>query len=129
MKIAVIDLGTNGFRLYIAETFEAGKYNIIYKESNELKLAAQGIHRIGEAPFQRGIETLRHFSEVLKQHKVLKVNAFATAAVRIAENGQEFLDAIKMQTGIEIELISLKNLSLQPYKKKAEINFFLFEED
>jgi exopolyphosphatase/pppGpp-phosphohydrolase len=26
MKIAVIDLGTNGFRLYIAETFEPRQY-------------------------------------------------------------------------------------------------------
>ena len=106
MKIAVIDLGTNGFRLYIAETFEAGKYTIIHKESNELKLAAEGIHRIGKAPFERGVETMCHFSEVLKQHNVLKINAFATAAVRMAENGQHFIETVKQQTGIDIELIS-----------------------
>ena len=106
MKIAVIDLGTNGFRLNIAETFEQGQYQIIHKESNELKLAAEGIHRIGDAPFQRGVETLHLFSSVLKQHNVLKVKAFATAAVRLAENGQHFMDTIKNETGIDIELIT-----------------------
>jgi exopolyphosphatase / guanosine-5'-triphosphate,3'-diphosphate pyrophosphatase len=106
MTIAVIDLGTNGFRLQIAETFEQGKYRIIHKEANELKMAAEGIHRIGDAPFQRGVETMRHFSTVLKQHNVLKIKAFATAAVRMADNGQHFIETVKTETGIAIELIS-----------------------
>jgi exopolyphosphatase/guanosine-5'-triphosphate,3'-diphosphate pyrophosphatase len=106
MKIAVIDLGTNGFRLQIAETFEKGSFNIIHREANELKLAADGIHRIGEQPFKRGLETMMLFAEVLKQHQVTKVNAFGTAALRIAENGQDFIDAVKQETSINIELIS-----------------------
>jgi exopolyphosphatase/pppGpp-phosphohydrolase len=54
ITIAVIDLGTNGFRLYIAETLEQGQYRIIHRETHELKLAAEGIHRIGDVSFQRG---------------------------------------------------------------------------
>ena len=106
MKIAVIDLGTNGFRLQIAETFEAGKFEIIHRESNELKLASEGIHRIGAAPFQRGVAAMQHFANVLKQHNVLKINAFGTAALRLAENGAEFIETVKHKTGIAIELIS-----------------------
>jgi exopolyphosphatase / guanosine-5'-triphosphate,3'-diphosphate pyrophosphatase len=106
MTIAVIDLGTNGFRLQIAETFERRHYRIIHKEAHELKLASEGIHHIGDAPFQRGVETMRHFSTVLKQHNVLKIKAFATAAVRMADNGQHFIETVKQETGIEIELIS-----------------------
>jgi exopolyphosphatase / guanosine-5'-triphosphate,3'-diphosphate pyrophosphatase len=106
MTIAVIDLGTNGFRLYIAETLEQGQYRIIHRETHELKLAAEGIHRIGDASFQRGVETVHHFSNILKQYNVLTIKAFATAAVRIAENGQYFIDTIKKETGIHIELIS-----------------------
>ncbi len=71
-----------------------------------MKLAAEGIHRIGDAPFQRGVETLHHFSSILKQHNVLKIKAFATAAVRMAENGQDFIETIKNETGIDIELIT-----------------------
>jgi exopolyphosphatase / guanosine-5'-triphosphate,3'-diphosphate pyrophosphatase len=106
MNIAVIDLGTNGFRLYIAEKREAGKFEIIKRVSRELQLASEGIHHIGEAPFQRGIEAMQFFADTLKMYNVLKIKAFATAAVRIADNGQQFINRVKEKTGIEIKLIS-----------------------
>ncbi len=106
MKIAVIDLGTNGFRLQIAETFEAGKFDIIHRESRDLKMASEGFQRIGDDPFKRGLEAMRHFCVVLKLHNVLKINAFGTAFLRLAENGAAFMEAVKRETGIEIELIS-----------------------
>jgi exopolyphosphatase / guanosine-5'-triphosphate,3'-diphosphate pyrophosphatase len=106
MKIAVIDLGTNGFRLQIAETFEAGKFNIIHRESRDLKMASEGFQRIGDDPFKRGLEAMRHFCVVLKLHNVLRINAFGTAFLRLAENGAAFMEAVKRETGIEIELIS-----------------------
>jgi exopolyphosphatase / guanosine-5'-triphosphate,3'-diphosphate pyrophosphatase len=106
MKIAVIDLGTNGFRLQIAETFEAGKFNIIHRESRDLKMASEGFQRIGAAPFRRGLDAMRHFGEVLKEYNVLKINAFGTAFLRLAENGKEFMDAVERETGICVELIS-----------------------
>ncbi len=105
-KIAVIDLGTNGFRLYIAETLHKGHFHIIHRESNDLKLASEGIHHIGEAPFERGLAAMSHFSTVLKKHDVHKIQAFGTAALRIADNGQAFMDTVKLETGIEIDLIS-----------------------
>jgi exopolyphosphatase / guanosine-5'-triphosphate,3'-diphosphate pyrophosphatase len=106
MKIAVIDLGTNGFRLQIAETFEAGKFDIIHRESRELKMASEGFQRIGNDPFERGVEAMRQFSAVLKQHNVFKINAFGTAFLRLAENGATFMETVKHETGILIELIS-----------------------
>jgi exopolyphosphatase / guanosine-5'-triphosphate,3'-diphosphate pyrophosphatase len=106
MKIAVIDLGTNGFRLQIAETFEAGKFDIIHRESCDLKMASEGFQRIGDDPFQRGVDAMRQFKEVLKQHNVLKINAFGTAFLRLAENGEAFMETVKQETGIVIDLIS-----------------------
>jgi exopolyphosphatase / guanosine-5'-triphosphate,3'-diphosphate pyrophosphatase len=105
-KIAVIDLGTNGFRLYIAETLHKGQFHVIHKESNDLKLASEGIHHIGQAPFERGLAAMRHFSTVLKKYDVHKIQAFGTAALRIADNGQDFMNIVTEETGIEIELIT-----------------------
>ncbi len=105
-KMAVIDLGTNGFRLQIAESAYPGHFSIIHHESNELKLAADGIHHIGEAPLKRGLAALKKFSSVLAQFNVLNVKAFGTAALRIADNGQDFMQKVKNETGIEIELIT-----------------------
>lgn len=105
-KIAVIDLGTNGFRLNIAETHKSGQFQIIYRESSELKLAADGIHKIGDTPFARGVDTMKRFKAVLEQSDVVDVKAFGTAALRIAENGLLFIDTVRRETGMEIELIS-----------------------
>ena len=113
-KIAVIDLGTNGFRLQIAEVphsidshdAPSVPFNIIYKENDELKLAADGIHHIGKVPFERGLAAMRHFATVLKEQGVENVKAFGTAALRIADNGQDFIAAVKQETGIEIDLIT-----------------------
>jgi exopolyphosphatase / guanosine-5'-triphosphate,3'-diphosphate pyrophosphatase len=105
-KIAVIDLGTNGFRLQIAETAYPGQFQIIHRESNELKLAAEGIHHIGQAPFERGLAAMKHFSVVLTRWGVSNVKAFGTAALRMADNGQDFMEKVFIETGIEIELIT-----------------------
>jgi exopolyphosphatase / guanosine-5'-triphosphate,3'-diphosphate pyrophosphatase len=105
-KIAIIDLGTNGFRLYIAEVPVVGSFNIIHRETNDLKIASEGFDRIGDAPFERGLAAMRQFSAHLKRFDVERVEAFGTAALRLASNGTEFMDTVERQTGIKIQLIS-----------------------
>ena len=105
-KIAIIDLGTNGFRLYIAEVPAVGSFNIIHRETNDLKLASEGFDRIGNAPFARGLAAMHQFSTHLKRFNVEKVEAFGTAALRLASNGLEFMDTVERETGIKIQLIS-----------------------
>jgi exopolyphosphatase / guanosine-5'-triphosphate,3'-diphosphate pyrophosphatase len=105
-KIATIDLGTNGFRLYIAEVPSVGVFKIIHRESNDLKIASEGFERIGDAPFQRGLAAMQQFSKQLKRFNVEKVAAFGTAALRLASNGREFMDTVERETGIRIDLIS-----------------------
>jgi exopolyphosphatase / guanosine-5'-triphosphate,3'-diphosphate pyrophosphatase len=105
-KIAIIDLGTNGFRLYIAEVPAVGSFRIIHRQTNDLKLASEGFDRIGDAPFARGLAAMRQFSTHLKQFHVEKVEAFGTAALRLAANGNEFIKTVERETGIKIQLIS-----------------------
>ena len=106
MLFAVIDLGTNGFRLYIAESTKQGEFKVIHRQSFELKLASEGIHRIGSAPFQRGLEAIKVFQKTLQSFDVQYVRAFGTATLRLANNGQDFINTIQKETGIIIELIS-----------------------
>lgn len=106
MKFAVIDLGTNGFRLHIAESRGKGQFTIIHRQTSELKLASEGIHHIGDAPFRRGLDAMKAFSLTLQQFDIQRVQAFGTAALRLADNGQDFMEAVEKETGIRIELIS-----------------------
>ncbi|GAA4198414.1 hypothetical protein GCM10022289_07100 [Pedobacter jeongneungensis] len=107
MRVAVIDLGTNTFHLLIAET--AGKeLEILYKTNVPVKLGEGRINDniIIPAAFERGVNCLQDFSHTIAKYKADKVRATATSAVRSAENGQDFVKAVKEHTGITIETIS-----------------------
>ncbi|NJC25110.1 Ppx/GppA phosphatase family protein [Neolewinella antarctica] len=100
----VIDLGTNTFHLLIADV-SGSDIREIYRERRYVKLASEGIHKIGAAPYQRGIAALQHFSQILKEHDCTDVLAFGTAALRTASNGPDFAAEATRATGIAITLI------------------------
>ncbi len=104
----VIDLGTNTFHLLIIEKISAGKFHEIFRKRVFVKLASEGIETIGAAPFQRGLDTLLNFSQILKKHSVKNIRAIGTAALRTASNGSDFVQLISQATGIQIELIDGK---------------------
>ncbi len=107
-KIAIVDLGTNTFNLLVAEISSNHSYNIIFNTKIAVKLGEGGINSgiIAPAPFQRGIDAMKTHRETLKKYNPDKIFAFATSAVRSAKNGNEFVEEIKKQTGIEVSIVS-----------------------
>ena len=105
MKLAVIDLGTNTFNTLIAENVDNQSFTDIYRERIHVNLASEGIEKIGDAPYKRGLDAMRFFAEKIKEHNVAKVRAIGTAALRTASNGTDFVAEVKAETGISIEII------------------------
>jgi len=107
MPFAVLDLGTNTFHLLVAERDEAGGWRVLAKNKIYVKLAEEGIHRIGEAAFERGLAALRIFKKELDAARVpvSNVRAFGTAALRTAENAPDFLDKASEILGIRPDII------------------------
>jgi exopolyphosphatase / guanosine-5'-triphosphate,3'-diphosphate pyrophosphatase len=105
MKIAVVDLGTNTFNTLIAEKIDNQSFKDIYRERIHVNLASEGITKIGDAPFQRGLDAMRFFAEKIKEQNVAKIRAVGTAALRTATNGLDFVEKVKNETGILIEII------------------------
>jgi exopolyphosphatase/guanosine-5'-triphosphate,3'-diphosphate pyrophosphatase len=107
MRIAVIDLGTNTFHLLIAEA-EGKQFEILYKTNVPVKLGEGRINDniIIPAAFERGLNCLHNFSHTISEFQVDQVRATATSAVRSAENGKEFVQAVKERAGITIETIT-----------------------
>lgn len=107
-KYAAIDLGTNTFHLLIAQPGQSASIKEVYRERQFVQLAEEGISTIGEAPYNRALNTLRHFRTMLDQYgvPVEQAKAFGTAALRTASNGPELIAAAKMETGIAIQTIS-----------------------
>ena len=107
MNIAIIDCGTNTFHLLIVATRQHHQFEIIFKKNIAVKLGEDGITSkvISPGPFSRGMSALRFFKKEFEKHNVKKTVAFATAAIRNAKNGQEFIKQAKAETGIEIQTI------------------------
>jgi exopolyphosphatase/guanosine-5'-triphosphate,3'-diphosphate pyrophosphatase len=106
MRLGVIDCGTNTFHVLIVEVQPDGAFLTLLRERNYVRLGQDGLGRIGEAPFARGVECLRRFRQILSDHGVQKIKAFGTEALRRASNGHEFIVAAKEASGIDIQLIT-----------------------
>ncbi len=103
-KFAVIDLGTNTFHILIVE-IKDGQFVEILRKRLLSKLADDGIEYIGPIPFQRGLNALKQFKQLMLENNVKNYKVFGTAALRRAKNSPEFQKEVLLHTGIQIEII------------------------
>ncbi len=108
MKLAIIDIGTNTFKLMIVRVHENKDFVVIHKDKIPVKLGEGGINNqiISHTPFLRGIKAMKTHKETIDRFDVDHVLAFATSAIRSAENGADFSKRVLEETGIRIEIIS-----------------------
>ncbi len=113
MTYAAIDIGTNTFRLLIAEVRPGqGKENFVFREMHSARIITrlgEGLSKdrlLQEDARERGINALRQFSRLISEHKAKRTLAIATSALRNAGNSSEFIKSAKDSAGIEIEIIS-----------------------
>ena len=108
MRLAIIDIGTNTFKMMIVDVSDQSEIKLVYKEKIPVKLGEGGINNdvISHSPFLRGLKALKTIKTKLDRNNVDKVMAFATSAIRSADNGKEFVRRAKLEAGIDIEVIS-----------------------
>lgn len=123
---AVIDIGTNTFHLNIADVLPNNQFVFYHKSYQAVKLGEGGINKNIIAPlaYQRGINTLINFNQIIAQYPVKQIFALATSAVRDATNGKNFVAEVLQKTGIIIQIISGdKEAELIYEGAKATLNF------
>jgi len=105
--IAAIDVGTNSFHLIVASVDRKGILNVITREKEMVRLGSSGtdMKYLEEAAIERGIATLKAFSELARSEKAI-IRAVATSAVREALNKNVFQDRALSEVGVEIEVVS-----------------------
>jgi len=116
-SVGIIDLGSNSARLLVARISDAGSYQIVCETKAVLRLAS-GLEpngAIGEHGLKRTLDTLTDFARIARAHQVTEYTAVATAAVRQAKNGAEFIRTITDTIGIPIRIISEQEESLLAY--------------
>jgi exopolyphosphatase/guanosine-5'-triphosphate,3'-diphosphate pyrophosphatase len=108
VRVAAIDIGTNSVRCEIVEVPIGGSRTTLDDEKAYTRLgrgvASSG--RLAEEPMQATIEALRRMLRIADEYQVSHLRAVATAAVRDAENGEEFVERARDELGLEIEVIS-----------------------
>lgn len=129
--LAVIDLGTNTFHLLLVEIFDNEEHLVREKFKEYVKLGEGGITSgiIAPGPFQRGIQALTKFRQVLDSRGIRKVLACATSAIRSASNGKDFVAEAKAKAGIDIRIINGNEEALLIYKGVRRGVQFPFDED
>jgi exopolyphosphatase/guanosine-5'-triphosphate,3'-diphosphate pyrophosphatase len=101
-----LDLGTNNCRLLIARPAPTG-FVIVDAFSRIVRLgeglAASG--RLSDAAMDRSVSALRICADKLRRRHVHICRSVATEACRRASNGAEFVDRVRRETGIMIDII------------------------
>lgn len=102
-KFAVIDIGSNSVRLMLVAD---GK--VLYKTLNTTRLGEGIADRpvLKREAIERSAVAVAEFYARAKKEGAEEVLAFATAAVRSAENGKEFTDRVRTLCGLTVEVIS-----------------------
>lgn len=107
-RLAAIDIGSNAIRFVVAE---------FVSPTTWVEIEIQRVPvRLGHAVFLTGrldpramagtIEAMGNFRRALDTLGVPRYRAVATSAVRESRNGGELVDAVRRETGIQIETIT-----------------------
>jgi exopolyphosphatase/guanosine-5'-triphosphate,3'-diphosphate pyrophosphatase len=111
MRFAAIDIGSNAVRLLIANIIET-EAGYSYKKDTLLRIPlrlgddAFINNKLSEKKIKELSQTMSAFRNLLDVFKVSHYLAYATSAMREAENGQEVIKRIKKEANIKIEIIS-----------------------
>src|SRR5262245_45918004 len=104
-RLAILDLGTNTFHLLVVEVMD-GHFNVLFKAEEFVKLGEEGVDRIGDRAFERGVEQIKKYRSVIDDLKPEKIVGFGTAAIRKASNGDEFIRSVNEVMPLELRKIS-----------------------
>ena len=112
MRLAAIDIGSNAARLLISDVISSP-----LAKPEFLKIALIRVPlRLGFDVFDKGeispqkatntVKTIQSYKLLLDVYGVKHLKACATSAMRDARNGKEIIQRVKVETGIEINIIS-----------------------
>ena len=107
-RMAVIDMGSNSFRLVVFEYESTGWWSLI-DEIREPTRVSAGMGESGALqpkPMKRAVQTAIVFANFLRASGVEQVEAVATSAIRDASNRDELLAQITDRTGLEVRVVS-----------------------
>ncbi|MCW3089735.1 MAG: exopolyphosphatase [Ferruginibacter sp.] len=112
MRLAAIDIGSNAARLLITEVSTDYKGETAFNKINLVRVPL----RLGFDVFELGIiskpkigmilQTMKAYKHLCNAYEVTHIKACATSAMRDAKNASDIIRKVKLETSIEIEVIT-----------------------
>jgi exopolyphosphatase/guanosine-5'-triphosphate,3'-diphosphate pyrophosphatase len=112
LKLAAIDIGSNAARLLITEVIKDEKGTVVFNKLNLVRIPL----RLGFDVFQYGtiskqkigmlLQTMKAYKHLCNAYEVEHIKACATSAMRDAKNTADIIRKVRMETAIEIEVIT-----------------------
>ena len=106
--VAAIDIGTNSIRLAVVRV-EDGQQLTMLAQHREMVRLGEGefeTNQMTPEAIERGAFVCAKFAEVARGFGAQEIVAFATSAVREAENRERFIERVQETAGIEVRVIS-----------------------
>jgi exopolyphosphatase / guanosine-5'-triphosphate,3'-diphosphate pyrophosphatase len=103
---AALDLGTNNCRLLVARPSSEG-FRVVDAFSRIVRLGEGlgGTRRLNDGAIGRTIEALKVCRSKMQTRGVTRARLIATEACRAAENGSEFIDRVREETDLDLEIV------------------------
>jgi exopolyphosphatase / guanosine-5'-triphosphate,3'-diphosphate pyrophosphatase len=131
MRIGALDVGTNTVLMLVAESTPDGNLRGVLDLSRITRLG-KGVdrnHRLDPEAARRTLDAIAEFADQARAAGAEKIVTAATAALRDASDGDDFIRQVRERAGVELEIISgeaeawlsylavLRGLKLDPARK------------
>ena len=112
---AALDLGTNNCRLLVAVP-NGPAFRVVDAFSRIVRLGEGIAHtgRLSDEAMDRAVDALKVCAGKLKNRKIKRFRLIATEACRVAENGEAFINRVREEAGLELELWTAKQKPVWP---------------
>lgn len=110
---AAIDIGSNAIRLLINTIYETPQ-SVTFNKTSLVRVPIRlgqdvfTVGKISKKTINRLVDAMTAYKLLMKIYNVDRYRAFATSAMREAENSSEVIKKVKEKSGIKIEIISGK---------------------
>lgn len=110
MRIAIIDLGTNSLRFDVYDIYDDEEFSLIHREKFMIRLGDDVFTtgQISDKVMDRALETFDLIKVYIKDMKIKETFAYATSAMRTADNAKKFIKKVQKKIDVDIQIISGK---------------------
>ena len=107
--VAVLEIGSTGIRLLVAEIFPDGRWQAMDRAGKPVALGRDVFNsgQVSRESFLECISLLKNFLEFLRGWGIddADIHVIATSALRVARNRDVFVDRVRQETGLMLNIV------------------------